>query len=110
MRPVLATPVVSACFSQLVLPHKRSVDAWRAILKMSPYAMKRTRKKTLWLTALLAGCLALETAIGATAEQANPSTRKSPDWLKRAIVYEIFTRNFSKEGDFNAITAKLDEL
>jgi cyclomaltodextrinase len=39
-----------------------------------------------------------------------PSTRKSPDWLRSAVVYEIFPRNFSRDGDFNAITARLDEL
>ena len=44
------------------------------------------------------------------ADPSNPSTRKSPDWLRSAVVYEIFPRNFSKEGDFNAITARLDEL
>ncbi|MEY4386937.1 MAG: hypothetical protein RLY20_2220, partial [Verrucomicrobiota bacterium] len=38
------------------------------------------------------------------------SARKSPDWLKSAVAYEIFPRNFSQAGDFNAITARLDEL
>src|SRR5208283_5964368 len=27
-----------------------------------------------------------------------------------AVVYEIFPRNFTQEGNFNAITARLDEL
>jgi len=45
--------------------------------------------------------------------QANPSSsqaRKTPDWVRDAVVYEVFTRNFSQEGTFNALTAKLDEL
>ncbi len=44
------------------------------------------------------------------AESASPGPRKSPDWLRSAVVYEIFPRNFSQAGDFNAITARLDEL
>lgn len=43
-------------------------------------------------------------------ESARPNVRKSPEWLRSAVVYEIFTRNFSPAGDFNAITARLDEL
>lgn len=39
-------------------------------------------------------------------EQARPS----PDWVRDAVIYEIFPRNFSREGNFNAITAQLDRL
>src|SRR5262245_347739 len=38
------------------------------------------------------------------------SARSSPAWLRDAVVYEINTRNFSPEGTFNAVTARLDEL
>jgi cyclomaltodextrinase / maltogenic alpha-amylase / neopullulanase len=58
----------------------------------------------------LMGWLAINSALGSDAVPSNPSTRKSPDWLRSAVVYEIFPRNFSKEGDLNAITARLDEL
>ena len=33
-----------------------------------------------------------------------------PDWLRNGVVYEIYPRNFSKEGNFNGVTARLDEL
>ena len=36
--------------------------------------------------------------------------RSAPAWLREGIIYEIFPRNFSAAGDFNAITARLDEL
>ncbi len=36
--------------------------------------------------------------------------RSAPQWVRDAVVYEIFPRNFSPEGNFNAITARLDEL
>ncbi len=36
--------------------------------------------------------------------------RPSPQWVREGVVYEIFPRNFSPEGNFNGITAHLDEL
>jgi hypothetical protein len=39
-----------------------------------------------------------------------PYSRIIPDWLLRGVIYEIYPRAFSKEGNFNAITARLDEL
>jgi glycosidase len=62
------------------------------------------------LAAALAGCLALHFTTVSKAESSVTATRKSPDWLRRAVVYEIFPRNFSQEGTLNAITARLDEL
>jgi glycosidase len=58
----------------------------------------------------LIGWLAIHSTVVSGADSSTSSTRKSPDWLRSAVVYEIFPRNFSKEGDLNAITARLDEL
>src|SRR5215204_3767776 len=38
------------------------------------------------------------------------TARTSPDWVKDAVIYEIFPRAFSQKGDFNSITADLDRL
>jgi glycosidase len=38
------------------------------------------------------------------------SARPSPSWLREGVIYEIFPRNFSPQGNFNGITARLDEL
>jgi cyclomaltodextrinase len=74
-------------------------------------AMKKNQQTLRCLLAMaLMGWLAVNSTFGADADSSNPSTRKSPDWLRSAVVYEIFPRNFSTEGDFNAITARLDEL
>lgn len=62
------------------------------------------------LAAAVIGLITLNPAIGAEAESSGPSAHKSPDWLRSSVVYEIFPRNFSKEGDFNGITGRLDEL
>jgi len=61
------------------------------------------------VTALI-GWLVIHSTAAAGADASSPTTRKSPDWLKRSVVYEIFPRNFSQPGDLNAITARLDEL
>ena len=62
------------------------------------------------LAAMLVGWMAISSAVVARAETSNLTTRKSPDWLRSSVVYEIFPRNFSQAGDLNAITARLDEL
>ncbi|MFO1475952.1 MAG: alpha-amylase family glycosyl hydrolase [Verrucomicrobiota bacterium] len=41
---------------------------------------------------------------------AKDQDRQIPAWVKSGIVYELFPRNFSASGDFNGVTAKLDEL
>ncbi len=38
------------------------------------------------------------------------TARTSPDWVKDAVIYEIFERQYSQKGDFNSITADLDRL
>ena len=38
------------------------------------------------------------------------SARRSRDWVRDGVVYEIFPRAFSPEGNFNGITAQLDRL
>lgn len=44
------------------------------------------------------------------AAPANQSARPSPDWLRTGTIYEIFPRDFSAEGNFQGVTARLDEL
>lgn len=72
-------------------------------MKLNPQAL-RCR-----LAVLVAGWLAAISVAAANAET-NAATHPSPGWLQRAVLYEIFPRNFSVAGDFNAITARLDEL
>ena len=45
------------------------------------------------------------------AADATPATaRQSPEWLRDAVIYEIFPRAFSPTGDFKGVTAQLDRL
>jgi cyclomaltodextrinase / maltogenic alpha-amylase / neopullulanase len=43
-------------------------------------------------------------------ESALPNAREVPAWLRDGVIYELFPRNFSAEGNFNGITARLNEL
>lgn len=64
-----------------------------------------------WLpAAALIGWLSAAAAAADETNTANSVARQSPDWLRSGVMYEIFPRNFSAAGDFNGITARLDEL
>jgi glycosidase len=39
-----------------------------------------------------------------------PVARQSPDWLRDAVIYEVFPRAFSPGGDLKGVTAQLDRL
>ena len=39
-----------------------------------------------------------------------PAARESPEWLRDAVIYEVFPRAFSPSGDFAGVTAQLDRL
>ena len=38
------------------------------------------------------------------------TARPSADWVRDAVIYEIFPRNYSPKGDFNSITNDLERL
>ncbi len=48
--------------------------------------------------------------VAAEKDYSQELARSAPAWLREGVIYEIFPRNFSVAGDFNAITARLDEL
>ena len=43
-------------------------------------------------------------------ELSSQQARKAPPWLQDGVIYELFPRDFSVEGDFNGVAARLDEL
>ncbi len=43
-------------------------------------------------------------------ELSQQNARPVPAWLREGVVYEIFPRNFSPEGNFKGISRRLDEL
>jgi cyclomaltodextrinase len=38
------------------------------------------------------------------------NARQTRDWVRDGVIYEIYPRDFSAQGNFNGITAKLDDL
>jgi cyclomaltodextrinase len=61
-------------------------------------------------TTCLAALLAFAPLVRAERDVSTETARPAPDWLRHSVVYEIFPRQFSASGDFNGITARLDEL
>jgi len=45
-----------------------------------------------------------------TRDFSKENARSSPDWVKDAVIYEIYPRQYSQKGDFNSITNDLDRL
>src|SRR6185295_19162751 len=43
-------------------------------------------------------------------EVSKEAARSTRDWVRDGVVYEIYPRAFSRQGDFNGITARLDDL
>jgi glycosidase len=43
-------------------------------------------------------------------EYSKLAARSTPAWVRQGIIYEIFPRQFSANGDFGGITAQLDRL
>ncbi|HSE38621.1 MAG TPA: alpha-amylase family glycosyl hydrolase [Blastocatellia bacterium] len=67
------------------------------------------------LCVLLAVLLVLATLHRAAGQQpsrdvSGEPARQSRDWVREGVVYEIFPRAFSAEGNFDGITAQLDRL
>jgi cyclomaltodextrinase / maltogenic alpha-amylase / neopullulanase len=68
------------------------------------------RVRATFLAALFAFAPFGPVATAADAQPARPVARTSPDWLRDAVVYEVFPRAFSREGNFQGVTAQLDRL
>ena len=56
------------------------------------------------------GCFLITSWAHAERDLSAERARQTPQWVRDGVVYEIFPRNFSAEGNFNGITARLDEL
>ncbi|HZM03257.1 MAG TPA: alpha-amylase family glycosyl hydrolase [Candidatus Saccharimonadales bacterium] len=59
---------------------------------------------------LLLGLLAFTLTLG-NANAQNPKVElSSPSWVREGVIYEIYPRDFSPEGNFNGVTARLNDL
>ena len=60
------------------------------------------------ITRIVCGLIACLVAISVVPAQ--QPARPVRDWVRDGVIYEIYPRAFSQQGNFNAITARLDEL
>lgn len=73
--------------------------------------MNKSTKSFMFLhLTLLAVVLAGSISARAERDVSSERARSAPAWLRDGVIYEIYPRAFSASGDFNGITAKLDEL
>ena len=62
------------------------------------------------LLSLIVFCAQALAQEAATLDVSKESTRAVRPWVRDGVIYEIFPRVFSREGNFNGITARLGEL
>jgi cyclomaltodextrinase len=48
--------------------------------------------------------------LAAQADETRTNARQSPEWLRDGLIYEVFPRAFSAQGNFAGVTAQLDRL
>src|SRR4029079_1536352 len=74
--------------------------------------LKQTRSVLIVFTVLLtlAAWPDLITAQQPARDVSKQSARSTRDWARDGVVYEIYPRAFSTAGNFNGITARLDDL
>ena len=73
-----------------------------------------TRKTSKLIALLLAGLTVLSnysvSAQTSSRDVSRQTARPIREWVRDAVIYEIYPRAFSAAGDFNGITAQLDRL
>ena len=74
--------------------------------------MHRVRARACALLVFLgvAALTAVPLSRAADAGNDQPAARQSPDWLRDAVIYEVFPRAFSPQGNFQGVIAQLDRL
>ena len=73
-------------------------------------ANQRTKALVLLTSLLIASFSDGNTAQQPAREVSKAQARPSREWVRDGVVYEIYPRAFSSQGNFNGITARLDNL
>src|SRR5918996_6339038 len=68
------------------------------------------RASCLLILALLLAAFPLSLLAQQRSDVSKEQARQPADWVRDAVIYEIYPRAFSATGDFNGITARLDGL
>lgn len=63
---------------------------------------------------LLLACIVCVNTLGAQAvpsrDVSKENARQSAEWIRDAVIYQIWERAYSQKGDFNGIASDLDRL
>src|SRR4029453_6682438 len=73
----------------------------------------RTSARPVVCGALLVLLLLLQAALvsSVTSQDVSKLQARSPrDWVRNGVIYEVYPRAFSEQGNFNGVTAQLDRL
>lgn len=86
-----------------------------AFIKSMLSFIKLAGKKSSSVVALFLGLALVWSANQVVARQvtrdvSKDQARPSRDWIRDGVIYEIYPRAFSPQGNFNGVTAHLDEL
>ena len=81
---------------------------------LASFARLRARMPALGIIALLlvftfVVCAGTQTR-AQTADVSKLTARPAREWVRDGVIYEIYPRAFSQEGNFNGVTAQLDRL
>ena len=68
------------------------------------------KQRILYVFLLAALLLSARTSQAQVLDLSSRSARPSREWVRDAVIYQIFPRQYSARGDFNSITADLDRL
>lgn len=72
--------------------------------------LARARAWTLCALLAVAALALASPSRAADAGDSQPAARQSPDWMRDAVIYEVFPRAFSPQGNFQGVIAQLDRL
>src|SRR5215813_11701577 len=77
--------------------------------------LKRTvndhiRQILLWITIVCVAICSLSSLRGQQRDISKEIARTPRPWVRDGVIYQIFPRNFSNEGNFKGVTAQLDRL
>src|SRR5437868_11504768 len=71
---------------------------------------KRQRHFVSFTIAAMLTLASLTIAVGQSRDFSKQSARPTRPWVRDGVIYQIFPRDFSQEGNFKAVTAQLDRL
>ena len=72
--------------------------------------LAKSRLCLLLIVLLVATCSYRSVAQQTTRDVSKESARPTRDWVRDGVIYQIYPRAFSPQGDFNGVTARLDDL